>query len=75
MHPAAKVVIGVILVIGSIWWIIQGSYQFTHHSGLSDLRTVLNGIIPVLILILGVFVIWIEMDEMKIEKELKRRKR
>ena len=75
MHPIGKLLIGVILIIASVWWVVQGSLKYTGHSGLSDLRTVLNGIIPPLIFLLGIFIIWLEMDEIKIERELKAEER
>jgi hypothetical protein len=75
LHPIVKVIIGAILVIGSVWWVVQGSEQYTGHKGLSDLRTVLNGIIPPLVFILGIFIIWLELDELRIEKELKTEER
>jgi uncharacterized membrane protein YwzB len=80
MQAAVKVLIGIVLVIASVWWIIQGSTQYSAtifgitHSGIQDLITVLNGAIPVLIFLLGIFIVWLEIDEMKIEKELKKRK-
>jgi len=74
MHPAGKFILGLILVFGSIWWIVQGSQQYIQRSGYQDLITVINGAVPVLILILGIFIIWLELDELKIERELKRKK-
>jgi len=71
LHPIGKILIGAILVIGSVWWVLQGSLQYTGHSGLSDLRTVLNGIIPPLVFLVGIFIVWLELDELRIEKELK----
>jgi hypothetical protein len=71
LHPIVKILIGAILVIGSVWWVLQGSLQYTGHSGLSDLRTVLNGIIPPLVFLMGIFIVWLELDELRIEKELR----
>lgn len=71
MHPIVKILLGAILVVGSVWWVLQGSLEYTRHSGLADLRTVLNGMVPPLVFLLGIFVIWLELDELRIEKELK----
>jgi hypothetical protein len=74
MHPLAKILIGVLVVVGSIAWIVRFS--------LVDLMTVLNGAIPPFVFLIGVFIIWLEFDEWRIERELraeeekaKRRKR
>ena len=70
MGPIIKVVIGIVLMIVSIWWI--ASNQF---GALLDLKTVLNGVIPIAIFLLGLFILWLELDEIKIEKEIKRETR
>jgi alkylation response protein AidB-like acyl-CoA dehydrogenase len=74
MHAAAKVLIGVVLVVASAWWILQGSKMYIGRSAVADLITVVNGIIPVLVFLLGIFIVWLEMDEMKVEKEIRKRK-
>jgi len=80
MNAAVKVLIGIVLVIASAWWVIQGSTKYSAtifgitHSGVQDLITVVNGAVPVLVFLLGIFIIWLEIDEMKIESELKKKK-
>jgi flagellar biosynthesis component FlhA len=37
----------------------------------ASLWTVLQGIIPPFVLVIGLFIIWLELDEWRIEKELK----
>lgn len=64
MHPLIKIIIGIILIAASVWWIVKFSWQ--------DLLTVLNGAIPPFLILLGVFIVWLEIDEWKIEKELKK---
>lgn len=65
-----KIIIGAILIIASVWWVLQGSTQFLGRSGLQDLITILNGGIPPVIFLIGLFVVWLELDELRIEKEL-----
>lgn len=79
MQAAGKVVVGIILVVASAWWIVQGSAKYFCingycRSGIGDFLTVINGAVPVLVFLLGIFIVWLEMDEMKVEKELRRRK-
>lgn len=76
MHPAGKIVIGIILLlvglglfansfahfapVGTFWW--------------NNFLIVLSGIIPIFLVIIGLFLIWLEADELKVQKELKREK-
>jgi preprotein translocase subunit SecG len=71
LHIVAKIIIGILLVIGSAWWIAQGSQAFIGRSGIADLITVINGALPVLVFVLGIFIVWLELDELRIERELK----
>ena len=58
-------------MIGSAWWIAQGSQALIARSGIEDFLTVINGAIPVLVFLLGIFIVWLEWDELRIERELK----
>jgi len=75
MHPIIKIFVGAVFVIGSIWWILQGSAQYLNRSGISDFMTVVNGLLPPFVALLGLFIVWLELDELKIEKELKQEER
>ena len=70
MHPIVKILLAIILIAGSIWWLLQGSEQYINRNGLSDLKTVLNGAVPPMVFLLGLFILWLEWDEWKIEREL-----
>jgi len=72
MHPLAKVFLGIILILASIWWVWKGSMEIIDRPGIEDLITVLNGAVPPLVFLLGVFIVWLEYDEWKIEQELKK---
>ena len=71
----AKIIIGVLLVIGSVWWVLRGSMQYLGRSGVDDFISILNGGLPPLIFLIGLFVVWLELDELRIEKELSGRKK
>ena len=66
-----SLLIGVILVVGSAWWVAQGSFQYIGRSGLGDLLTVVNGALPVLLFLAGLFVVWLELDELKVSRKSK----
>jgi hypothetical protein len=68
-----KIILGAILVIASVWWVVQGGRFSAHgvfHSAFQDFVTVVNGALPPLVFLLGIFIVWLELDELKIEKEL-----
>ena len=79
MHPAIKLLIGIILLVVPLGFYayefmygprqIPGTTVYLHL--LSSLWTVLQGIIPPFLILIGLFIIWLELDEWRIEKELK----
>lgn len=76
MHPIIKVLIGAILLIGSIGYIYSNYDPL--GVGVGALRAfyiVLNGLLPPFIALLGLFIMWLELDELRIERELKSKKR
>jgi predicted tellurium resistance membrane protein TerC len=74
MHPLAKLLIGIVLLLVPL-----GLYAYEYTVGaiyprvnlLSSLWTVIQGIIPPFLMVIGLFIIWLELDEWRIEKELK----
>ncbi|MEM5815296.1 MAG: hypothetical protein QXD89_02305 [Candidatus Aenigmatarchaeota archaeon] len=69
MHPLVKAMIGVLLVISAFLYIFIGIPGISRPA-LRDVLIVLNGIIPLFILLLGILIVWLEWDEWKIEREL-----
>jgi len=78
-----KMLIALLLIIVGAWWIFQGKdstwlssklQQFTgidaSKHALTDFLVMLNGGVPLLIVLLGLFMLWLEWDEWKIEREL-----
>ena len=63
VHPIIKIIVGAILMVGSVAVI----YQYT----LPDFLIAVKGVIPPLVFILGLFVVWLELDELRIEREIK----
>jgi len=63
LHPIAKIVIGAILIVGSAWVV----YKYT----LDEFWLIVKGIVPPLVFIVGLFIVWLEYDELRIERELK----
>lgn len=64
MHAIIKILFGAALLIGSI------SYIYTDQYGAwGDFLTVVNGIVPAFVAILGLFVIWLELDDLKVKRK------
>jgi len=61
-----KILLGAVLLIGGLYVI----WQYT----LRETWIVLQGMVPPLLVLLGAFIVWLEVDEMKLERELKRKK-
>ena len=64
MHPIAKMVMGAILIVGSVWVV----YNYT----LDEFWLIVKGIVPPLVFIAGLFMVWIGYDKLRIERELKK---
>lgn len=75
MGATVKLIVGlVLLVIGLLLFADSlGLHVFPGNvNWWGNFLTVLTGVVPILLILLGLFVIWLEMDEMKAGKELKK---
>lgn len=71
MSALIKLLIGAILMIASVWWVLQGSDVLMKRSGLADLITLVNAAIPLGLFIIGIFILWLELDEIRIDREIR----
>ncbi|MBL7169551.1 MAG: hypothetical protein ISS48_00855 [Candidatus Aenigmarchaeota archaeon] len=76
MGALIKLLIGVVLLVVPLGLY---SYEVMNNMqglfGLTLMRSlgiVLQGMIPGLVMLIGLFVVWLELDEWRIEKELKK---
>jgi protein-S-isoprenylcysteine O-methyltransferase Ste14 len=78
MHPAAKIIIGLILLIIGLGLFVDSVVPIMGTTGtfgidwLANFIIVVTGVIPIFLILIGLFVIWLEMDELKTERELKK---
>lgn len=72
MKPATKIVIGALLVIAGIYWYVAGGIGGNSFgwSNLMAFVTILKGSIGVLVFLIGAFIVWLEADELRMEREL-----
>jgi phosphate/sulfate permease len=71
LHPIAKIIVGAIMIIGSVYAVVK----YPEWGLLSAFITVVKGVVPVLVFLIGLFIVWLELDELRIEKELKTEER
>lgn len=67
MNSTIKLLIGVLLVLGGLWLVIPVSLlsKPTVFDWYGPFVTMIKGLIPPLLVFLGVIIIWIEREEMK----------
>lgn len=79
MHPAIKMIIGVLIFLAGIIWyaegIIFGEYNIANMLGQASnfqaFLTVFAGIFGLVLLVLGAIVAWIEYEDLKWERKEK----
>lgn len=71
MHPIGKIIIGLILMGGSAYAVLN----YPEWRLLPAFITVVKGIVPAFVFLIGLFIVWLELDELRIERELRTEKR
>ena len=77
MHPAVKVLIGLIMVAVGLGLFVDsispilGTTKYIPGDWLQNFIIVVTGVIPIFLILIGLFVVWLEIDELKLERELK----
>ena len=66
-----KVLLGIILVIIGLWLLIPMSWG--GRGWWPQLLTVLLGIIPIGLIFIGAILVWIESEELKVERPKRKR--
>lgn len=72
-----KVLVGAMMMVGTIAAVVYSMGNNVEILGIAipnlwvAFKTVVLGIIPALVFILGLFIVWLELDELRIEGELK----
>ncbi|MBS3052664.1 MAG: hypothetical protein J4428_04830 [Candidatus Aenigmarchaeota archaeon] len=76
MNPLVKVFIGLVLLVLPLALYVnefmkQGMNAFNGTGLLGSLWLVIRGTVPPFVALIGLFIVWLELDEWRIEKELK----
>lgn len=75
MHAAVKVLIGLILIVLGLGMFadeIAPVIPYYQSQAISHFFLVLEGVVPIFFILVGLFVVWLEVDELKAQKELNR---
>jgi hypothetical protein len=85
LHPVVKILLGLLLIIVGAYWILYGPSASSLNAVLApylallgakpvatwnDFVLLFNAGFPPFIILIGIFIVWIEWDEWKIEREL-----
>ncbi len=75
MHAAVKIIIGLVLVLIGLGLFVDSVYPILGTKGtlginwLDNFIIVLTGVIPIFLILIGLFIVWLEADELKTAKE------
>jgi len=74
MHAVVKIIIGLILILIGLGLFVDSPGigfwgSVTNFDWLGSFIIVLGGVIPILLILLGLFIVWLEADELKTAKE------
>ena len=78
MHAAIKIIIGLVLLLIGLGLFIDDVAPITGTTGtfgihwVNNFVIVVTGVIPIFLIVLGLFVVWLEVDELKAQKELEK---
>ena len=71
-----KVILGIILFIIGLWLILPVSWTGCEYCGLwQELWLVIKGVVPIFLIFIGAILVWIESEELKMERPRKKRRR
>lgn len=68
MHPVGKIISGLILILAGLALYAMPALQVVNW--LDNFIILVTGSIPILLIIIGLFVVWLEADELKVSKDL-----
>ncbi|MFB6294688.1 MAG: hypothetical protein ABEI97_02925 [Candidatus Nanohaloarchaea archaeon] len=79
MGPRGKMVVGALLALGGVWWYVPGGpfnsalLPFSTLTNMQSLSIAVQGGLGVAALVIGLFIVWIERDELRIRREMESR--
>ena len=77
MHAAVKILLGFVFIAVGLGFFVDSIYPIVGTAAwipgdwLTNFVVMLTGVIPAFLIVLGLFIVWLEIDEIKAEKELR----
>ena len=71
MKPHYKILLGAFMILAGIWWYTQ-DFLVEGFTNLESLGILFTGGFGAFIILIGIFIVWIESDELKVQKELEK---
>ncbi|MDY6778308.1 MAG: hypothetical protein SVU32_06570 [Candidatus Nanohaloarchaea archaeon] len=72
MKPQAKILVGSLMIVAGIYWYSLNPFAITGMTNLQALVLLFQAGLGVLVFLLGLFIVWIESDELRIQRELEK---
>ena len=74
MHPALKILLGFVFIAVGLGLFVDSIMPnpITGVQWVTNFIIVLTGIIPPFLILIGLFVVWLEIDELKVQKEIEK---
>jgi hypothetical protein len=75
MHAAIKILLGLVFILIGLGLFVDSVYPISGTEGtfgidwLNNFIVVVTGVIPIFLILLGLFVVWLEADELKSSKD------
>ena len=71
MHVAVKILIGLIFIAIGLALFLVPTVVFGYTiDWIKNFVIVLTGIIPIFLIVIGLLIVWLELDELKAQREL-----
>jgi hypothetical protein len=72
MHPALKILLGFVFIAVGLGLFVDSIMPapITGVQWVTNFVILLTGFIPPFLILIGLFVVWLEIDELKVQKEI-----
>lgn len=70
MRPQNKIIIGTLLIFGGVYWYSMDMLWGTGLNNIESLAVMFKGGLGVLVFLIGLLVVWIESDELKMQRQM-----
>lgn len=69
MNTGMRLLVSVLFIFVSLWWMILGSYQLLGRPWFRDAMVAMNGVIPLVLVVVGSLSLWVAVDDAMFRRE------